>query len=50
MDKELNEKLKKLKIEDFIQHIYIVIIIMSWYFNNLERNYFINNDLKSKKS
>lgn len=45
---ELNKKLKQLKIEDFIWLIYIGIIIMSWYSNNLERKYFINNDLQSR--
>lgn len=46
---ELNKKLKQLKIEDFIWLIYIVIIIMSWYSNTLERKYFINNDLQSRE-
>ena len=45
---ELNDKLKQLKIEDFIWVIYIVIIFMSWYANNLERKYFIYNDEVSK--
>lgn len=46
---ELNDKLRQLKIEDFIWVIYIGIIIMSWYANNLERKYFIYNDLDSKE-
>ena len=46
---ELNRKLKQLKIEDFIWVIYIVIIFMSWYANNLERNYFIYKDHESRK-
>ena len=46
---ELNRKLKQLKTEDFIWLIYIGIIIMSWYSNNLERKYFIYNDLQSKE-
>lgn len=46
---ELNKKLKQLKTEDFIWLIYIVIIIMSWYSNTLERKYFINNDLQSRE-
>lgn len=46
---ELNERLKQLKIEDFIWVIYVGIIILSWYSNNLERNYFIYNDLVSKE-
>lgn len=46
---ELNERLKQLKIEDFIWVIYVGIIILSWYSNNLERKYFIYNDLVSKE-
>lgn len=48
-DNSLNEKLKELKIEDFIWLIYIGIIFMSWYSNTLERKYFIYNDLESKE-
>ncbi|MBE6139854.1 MAG: hypothetical protein E7174_05115 [Firmicutes bacterium] len=44
----LNDKLKELKIEDFIWFIYIFIILLSWYSNNLERKYYIYNDLESK--
>jgi len=46
---ELNNKLKQLKIEDFIWFIYIGIIFLSWYSNNLERKYFIYNDNISKE-
>ena len=46
---ELNEKLKQLKIEDYIWIIYIGIIFFSWYSNSLERKYFIYNDKKSKE-
>ena len=45
----LNDKLKDLKIEDFIWFIYIFIILLSWYSNNLERKYYIYNDLESKE-
>lgn len=45
----LDNKLKQLKIEDFIWLIYIGIIFLSWYANNLERKYFIYNDLESKQ-
>lgn len=48
MNEELYKKLKELKIEDFIWLIYIGIIILSWYSNNLERKYFIYNDQVSK--
>ena len=46
---ELYRKLKQLKTEDFIWLIYIGIIVMSWYSNNVERKYFIYNDLQSKE-
>ena len=46
---ELSRKLKQLKTEDFIWLIYIGIIFMSWYSNNLERKYFIYNNHKSKE-
>ena len=45
----LDNKLKQLKIEDFIWLIYIGIIFISWYSNNLERKYFIYNDIESKE-
>ena len=44
----LNDKLKQLKIEDYIWVIYVGIIILSWYSNSLERNYFLTNDKISK--
>lgn len=46
---ELSEKLKELKIEDFIWVIYIGIILLSWYSNSLERKYFLYHDLNSKE-
>ena len=45
---ELNNKLKQLRIEDFIWIIYIGIIFLSWYSNGLERKFFIYNDEISK--
>ena len=48
MNEELYKKLKELKIEDYIWVIYIGLIIMSWYSNNLERKYYIYNDEISK--
>ena len=49
MNNNIEEKLKQLKIEDFIWIIYIGIIGLSYYSNSLERKYFIYNDLKSKE-
>jgi len=46
---EVKERLKELKIEDFIWLIYIGIIFFSWIANELEKKYFVNNDLESKE-
>lgn len=46
---ELINKLKELKIEDSIWVIYIGIILLSWYSNDLERKYFLNKDYNSKE-
>ena len=48
MNYELNNKLKQIKIEDYIWVIYIGIIFLSWYSNYLEKNYYLYNDLNSK--
>lgn len=45
----VENKLKQLKIENFIWVIYIGIIVMSWYANHLEKNYFLYNNLDSKE-
>ena len=46
---EINNKLKQIKIEDYIWLIYIGIIFLSWYANSLEKKYYIFNDLLSKE-
>lgn len=45
---DLADRLRQLKIEDFIWLIYIGIIVLSWIANSFERKYFIFKDLKSK--
>lgn len=47
-NKETENKLRQIKIEDFIWVIYIGIIALSYYSNYLEKNYYINNNLDSK--
>ena len=47
-NKEIDDKLKQLRIEDFIWVIYIGIIALSYYSNYLERRFFVYNDLNSK--
>ena len=49
MNTTLENKLKELLIEDKIWLIYVGIIFLSWYSNNLERKYFVFNDQKSKQ-
>ena len=44
----INEKLKQLKIEDYIWVIYIGIIFFFFFSNTLERKFFIFNDKNSK--
>ena len=49
MDNSIEERLKEIKIENFIWLIYIGIIFLSWYSNDLERRYFIYKDNYSKE-
>ena len=45
----IENKLKQIDIEDKIWIIYLGIILLSYYSNDLERKYFINNDTISKE-
>ena len=45
---DINNKLKQLRTEDYIWIIYIGIIILSWYSNSLEREYYVYNNINSK--
>ena len=49
MNNETKERLKEIKIENFIWLIYIGIIFLSWYSNSLEKRYYLFNDLLSKE-
>ncbi len=44
-----DERLKDIKIENYIWIIYIIIIILSYYANSKEVKYILYNDNKSKK-
>lgn len=46
---DVREKLKQIEMEDYIWIIYIGIIFFSWYSNDLEKKYFIFNDIQSRK-
>ena len=45
---DVNEILEKLKIEENIWIIYLIIIGFSFYSNSVERKYYLYNDLESK--
>ena len=45
---DLQEKLRELKTEDFIWVIYIGIIVLSYISNSFERDYFVNDNIKSR--
>jgi len=45
---ELQNRISQLNIEDFIWIIYLLIIILSFYSNSLERNYLLTNNEKNK--
>ena len=47
--KEIDERLKDIKIENFIWLIYLGIIGLSYYSNYLEKDYFVNKNEKSKE-
>lgn len=48
MNSDLQKRLGELKTEEFIWIIYIGIIVLSFYSNSLERDYFINYNLESR--
>lgn len=48
MNSRIDEKLRQIRIEDFIWVIYIGIIALSYYSNFLERKYYVFNNLESK--
>ena len=49
MSNEVKNRIAELNIEDFIWIIYLLIIIMSFYSNHLERKYFLSNDNNYKE-
>ena len=48
MDKGKLDKLKDIKVENFVWVIYIIIIILSYYANSLEKKFFLYDDEKNK--
>ena len=49
MNSEIENRLKEIKIENFIWLIYLVIIFLSYYSNYLEKDYFVNKNESSKE-
>ena len=49
LNSEVEEKLRQIKIENYIWIIYIIIIVISYYSNYLEKDYFVNNNIESKE-
>lgn len=49
MNYNINKRLKQIKTENNIWIIYLFIIGFSFYANKLEKDYFINNNIKSKE-
>lgn len=49
MNTEIENRLKDIKIEELIWIIYLGIIFLSFYSNNLEKDYFVNNNEESKE-
>ena len=44
------KRLKQIEIENYIWVVYIIIIVLSYYANYLEKDYFINNNINSKNT
>ncbi len=49
MDKELTKRLNSLKIEDFCWIILMILILLSFYSNNIERDYLISKNTIKKE-
>ena len=49
MKSEIEDRLKAINIENYIWIIYLGIIVLSYYSNNLEKDYFINKNETSKE-
>ena len=49
MNNNVINKIKELEIEENIWIVYLFIIFLSFYSNNLEKKYFLYNDINSKE-
>lgn len=49
MNEELENRLKELNVEEIIWGVYLIIIGLSFYSNQIERDYFLNKNEQSKR-
>ena len=49
MNDELREHLKKIRVENIVFAIFIILILLAYYANNKEVDYFLNKNETSKK-
>jgi len=49
MNEEIENRLRLLKIEDIVWGIYFILIILSLYSNEFEREYLVNNNEEAKE-
>lgn len=48
INEDIQNRLKEIKTEELIWIVYICIIIFSFYSNSLEKDYFLNGNIKSR--
>ncbi len=46
---EVNKRLQEIEIENFVWIIYLILIVLSFYGNSLEKKYFLNQNLSTKE-
>ena len=49
MDNELRERLRQIDIENIVFGIFIILILLGYYANSREKDYFINKDKEAKE-
>lgn len=49
MDNELRRRLEQIDIENFVFGIFIILILLAYYANSREKDYFINKNEEAKK-
>ena len=49
MDNELRERLRQIDIENIVFVIFIILLLLGYYANSREKDYFINKDKEAKE-